>query len=50
MVEDFKLKSPLAVNCGLLLARGQIKDDHMIRHFGLKILEDVIKLRWSDQI
>ncbi len=41
--EDFKRSSPLAVQCGLVLA-----GEAATRHFGLKLLEDVIRLRWNE--
>lgn len=44
--EQFKQSSPIALQCGLAL--GQPTHNPMVRHFGLKILEDTIKLRWNE--
>ena len=60
--ENFKEQSPpaLGVQCGLYLS--QAKSFHIVtgisginpasagvvRHFGLKLIEDIIKLRWND--
>ena len=46
--ENFKEQSPpeVSIQCGLLLC--QSKNDVMVRHFGLKLLEDTIKLRWNE--
>ncbi len=44
--EEFKQSSPMAVQCGLQLAAHD--RDPVVRHFGLKILEDTIRLRWND--
>ncbi len=46
--EDFKRTSPLADRCGLALAADKTAANPVVRHFGLKILEDVIKLRWNE--
>lgn len=45
-LEHFKQTSPLLVQCGLTLATKH--SEAAIRHFGLKVLEDVIKLRWNE--
>jgi len=45
--EDFKRAHPLAADCALALAEGSAADP-VVRHFGLKLLEDVIKLRWNE--
>nr|XP_057920623.1 exportin-5 [Doryrhamphus excisus] len=44
--EEFKEKSALCVPCGLRLA--DKAHPAVIRHFGLQILEHVIKFRWND--
>ncbi|XP_061546591.1 exportin-5 [Phycodurus eques] len=44
--EEFKEKSQLCVPCGLHLA--DKAQPAVIRHFGLQILEHVIKFRWND--
>ncbi|OCT77469.1 exportin-5 isoform X2 [Xenopus laevis] len=44
--EEFKEKSPLCVPCGLQLSNKS--QSPFIRHFGLHILEHVIKFRWND--
>ncbi|XP_041420130.1 exportin-5-like isoform X2 [Xenopus laevis] len=43
--EEFKEKSPLCVPCGLQLSNKS--QSPFIRHFGLHILEHVIKFRWN---
>lgn len=45
--EQFKQNSPLAVECGLALCGGA-QYSPVVRHFGLKIMEDIIKLRWNE--
>ncbi len=45
--EEFKRSSPLGVPCGLALAQNSANAP-IVRHFGLKILEDVIKMRWYE--
>ena len=51
-LEQFKRESPVSVQCGLALAgpppEGAWPVDPSLRHFGLKVLEDVIKLRWNE--
>ncbi|XP_054833227.1 exportin-5 isoform X1 [Eublepharis macularius] len=43
--EEFKEKCPICVPCGLKLAeKTQIA---IVRHFGLQILEHVVKFRWN---
>ena len=44
--EQFKATSPAAVQCGLALAHPSRPP--VARHFGLKLLEDAIKLRWNN--
>lgn len=46
--ESFKEQSPpnLSMHCGLMLCSGKKPD--VVRHFGLKLLEDTIKLRWNE--
>ncbi|XP_063094880.1 exportin-5 isoform X2 [Cavia porcellus] len=44
--EEFKEKCPICVHCGLRLAeKTQIA---IVRHFGLQILEHVVKFRWNN--
>lgn len=45
--ERFKETSDpaLGIQCAILLSSNP---DQIVRHFGLKLLEDVIKLRWND--
>ena len=43
--EEFKASSPLAVHCGLALTHPSRPP--VARHFGLKLLEESIKLRWN---
>lgn len=45
-IEDFKEKSPFCVECGLQLA--EKSQTAVIRHFGLQILEHVVKFRWNN--
>uniref|UniRef100_A0A8C1Z229 Exportin 5 n=1 Tax=Cyprinus carpio TaxID=7962 RepID=A0A8C1Z229_CYPCA len=45
-IEDFKEKSPLCVECGLQLA--EKSQTAVVRHFGLQILEHVVKFKWND--
>ncbi|KAK9964004.1 hypothetical protein ABG768_005212 [Culter alburnus] len=40
-IEDFKEKSPFCVECGLQLA--EKSQTAVVRHFGLQILEHVVK-------
>ncbi|XP_062864939.1 exportin-5 [Trichomycterus rosablanca] len=44
--EEFKEKCPYCVPCGLQLA--DKSQPAVVRHFGLQILEHVIKFRWND--
>ncbi|KAM6956508.1 exportin-5 [Aplochiton taeniatus] len=44
--EEFKEKCPFCVPCGLQLA--DKSQTAIVRHFGLQILEHVIKFRWND--
>ncbi|OBS58406.1 hypothetical protein A6R68_10442 [Neotoma lepida] len=43
--EEFKEKCPICVPCGLRLA--EITQIAVVRHFGLQILEHVVKFRWN---
>ncbi|ETE70477.1 Exportin-5 [Ophiophagus hannah] len=43
--EEFKEKSPVCVPCGLKLA--EKSQTAIVRHFGLQILEHVVKFRWN---
>ncbi|XP_048061810.1 exportin-5-like isoform X2 [Megalobrama amblycephala] len=45
-IEDFKEKSPFCVECGLQLA--EKSQTAVVRHFGLQILEHVVKFRWNN--
>lgn len=42
--EDFKETSPHCITCGLMLA--EKKYPHIVRHFGLQLLEHVVRYRW----
>ncbi|KAI1886356.1 hypothetical protein AGOR_G00213180 [Albula goreensis] len=44
--EEFKEKCPFCVPCGLQLA--DKSQSPVVRHFGLQILEHVIKFRWNN--
>ncbi|XP_072565537.1 exportin-5 isoform X1 [Paramormyrops kingsleyae] len=44
--EEFKEKCPFCVPCGLQLA--EKSQPAVVRHFGLQIIEHVIKFRWND--
>ncbi len=44
--EHFKQSSPLVVECALALTRPE--QNQVVRHFGLKLLEETIRLRWND--
>ncbi|XP_036402573.1 exportin-5 [Megalops cyprinoides] len=44
--EEFKEKCPFCVPCGLQLA--EKSQTAVVRHFGLQILEHVIKFRWNN--
>ncbi|XP_066552566.1 exportin-5 isoform X2 [Amia ocellicauda] len=44
--EEFKEKCPFCVPCGLKLA--EKSQPAVVRHFGLQILEHVIKFRWNN--
>ncbi|XP_041920713.1 exportin-5 [Alosa sapidissima] len=44
--EEFKEKCPFCVQCGLQLS--DRTQNPVIRHFGLQILEHVIKFRWNN--
>ncbi|XP_026536763.1 exportin-5 isoform X2 [Notechis scutatus] len=43
--EEFKEKSPVCVPCGLKLA--EKSQTAIVRHFGLQILEHVVKFQWN---
>ncbi|XP_058650837.1 exportin-5 isoform X3 [Onychostoma macrolepis] len=45
-IEGFKEKSPFCVECGLQLA--EKSQTAVVRHFGLQILEHVVKFKWND--
>jgi len=47
--ENFKEQSPpaLGVQCGLVLSQPR-PEQPVIRHFGLRLMEEIIKLRWND--
>jgi len=45
-LEQFKETSPLGSQCGFFLAN--INNSPVVRHFGLKILEDIVKMRWNE--
>lgn len=44
--EEFKEKCPICVLCGLKLA--EKAQPAIVRHFGLQILEHVVKFRWNN--
>ncbi|XP_040207688.1 exportin-5 isoform X2 [Rana temporaria] len=44
--EDFKETCPVCVPCGLHLA--EKTQPPVVRHFGLQVLEHVVKFRWND--
>ncbi|XP_044530629.1 exportin-5 [Gracilinanus agilis] len=44
--EEFKEKCPICVPCGLKLA--EKTQTPIVRHFGLQILEHVVKFRWNN--
>ncbi|CAN2387514.1 Exportin 1-like protein [Pristimantis euphronides] len=44
--EDFKETSPVCVPCGLQLA--EKSQPPVVRHFGLQVLEHVVKFRWNN--
>jgi len=46
--ETFKEQSPpgVSMQCGLMLCES--KNPDMVRHFGLKMLEDTIRLHWNE--
>ncbi|XP_076324689.1 exportin-5-like protein Ranbp21 [Tachypleus tridentatus] len=43
--EDFKENSPLCVQCGLQLTNKDYSS--VVRHFGLQLIEHVIKFKWN---
>lgn len=45
-LEEFKESSPLGSQCGFFLST--VNNSQYVRHFGLKILEDIVKARWND--
>jgi len=47
-LEDFKTNSPYGSQCGFYLVGSS--ESPMVRHFGLKILEDVVKARWNTMV
>eukprot|EP00092_Neocalanus_flemingeri_P018049 GFUD01019534.1.p1 GENE.GFUD01019534.1~~GFUD01019534.1.p1 ORF type:complete len:1164 (-),score=281.09 GFUD01019534.1:284-3775(-) len=44
-LEEFKENSPYGSQCGFYLVESS--ESPVVRHFGLKILEDVVKARWN---
>lgn len=44
--ERFKETSPYCAQCGLYLARRE--NPHIVRHFGLQLMEHCVKYRWND--
>ena len=44
--DEFRQNSPITVQCGLLLSGNDYPQ--AVRRFGLKLLEDSIKLRWNE--
>merc|ERR1719427_1903444 len=47
-LEDFKTNSPYGSQCGFYLVASS--ESPVVRHFGLKILEDVVKARWNTMV
>ena len=48
-IEVFKQESPqMALKCGLFLTTSCPEVNIEVKHFGLKIIEDIIKLRWNE--
>ena len=47
-LEEFKENSPYGSQCGFYLVSSN--SSPMVRHFGLKILEDVVKARWNNMV
>jgi len=47
-LEEFKEKSPYGSQCGFYLVESSTSP--VVRHFGLKILEDVVKARWHSMV
>jgi len=45
-LEEFKENSPFGSQCGFYLVSSS--ESPIVRHFGLKILEDVVKARWNN--
>ncbi|XP_051945873.1 exportin-5 isoform X2 [Xyrauchen texanus] len=45
-IEEFKEKCPFCVDCGLQLV--EKSQTAVVRHFGLQILEHVVKFRWNN--
>ncbi|XP_064601794.1 LOW QUALITY PROTEIN: exportin-5-like [Liolophura sinensis] len=44
--QNFKESSPLCASCGLILAKRE--QSHIVRHFGLQLVEHSIKHSWND--
>jgi len=47
-LEEFKENSPYGSQCGFYLVASS--ESPVVRHFGLKILEDVVKARWNTMV
>jgi len=47
-LEEFKENSPYGSQCGFYLVGSS--ESPVVRHFGLKILEDVVKARWNTMV
>ena len=47
-LEEFKENSPYGSQCGFYLVGSS--ESPVVRHFGLKILEDVVKARWNSMV
>ncbi|XP_073729012.1 exportin-5 isoform X2 [Misgurnus anguillicaudatus] len=45
-IEEFKEKCPFSIECGLRLA--EKSQTAVVRHFGLQILEHVVKFQWNN--
>ncbi|XP_023336728.1 exportin-5 [Eurytemora carolleeae] len=45
-IEEFKEKSPLVSQCGFCLCT--VTNSEVVRHFGLQLLEDIVKGRWNE--
>lgn len=45
--ERFKESSPLCAQCGLYLAQKSPNKSSIVRHFGLQLMEQCVKYRWT---